>query len=132
MAAVVCGFERSAAIQEADIHATIDFLQTLGLDARETRIRRQREPVHAAQLRRVQQRELLPEQRLIPRLTVGRAQLHLATRADQALEPVGSGEAREDEVLIDVAVYTAALGSDTRRENDSVAGEKRLLVQVQR
>src|SRR6266550_508391 len=70
MAAVVRGFQRAAAIQETDVHATVPFLQTLRLDAGETRIRRQREPVHPSQLRSIQQGELLAEQRLISSLTV--------------------------------------------------------------
>src|SRR6185437_9357529 len=55
-----------------------------------------------------------------------------AAIAYQALEPIGSREAREDEVLVDVAVDAAALGADARRHDDAITGQERLLVQVQR
>src|SRR3989442_11077805 len=132
MAVVVRCFECAAAVQETDIHTTIDFLQTLGLDVGRTRSTGQREPVLPAQLWSVQQREFLAEQRLIARLTVRRAQLELAALPDQALEPVGPGEAREDEILVDVAVYTAALGAYARCQDDAISRQERLLVQVQR
>ena len=56
-------------------------------------------------------RELLPEERLIARFSIGRSHLEFAAVPKHVAEPIGTGNFRKNVVLVDIAVDTAAFGA---------------------
>src|SRR5207237_4784889 len=79
-----------------------------------------------------ERRELLPEQRLIPCLAVGPAELDLAPLTEQARKPVRGGRLGEHVVLVDVSIRARALGTEAETNVQALREREDLFLAVER
>src|SRR5690606_14182309 len=121
-----------AVVEDDPVNPDLVLLETLRLDVLETGVGRHGQPAPAADLRSGEGRELLPEERLVPGLAVGDAELDLAPFTQEIYEPIRHGRVRVDEIPVRAPVHAAPLGAEAGLEEEPRVEETELLGEVER
>src|SRR5205823_10406467 len=107
---------RRAPVPELSVDARLELLQALRLDVRRPRGTLDHRANVAADDGARERRELLPEERLVPGLTVRAPELDFRPLPEEPREAVRGRRPREQVIVARVAVGARTFGAEPRRE----------------